>query len=270
MTVYGRGNFERESPIPDGFLFTQHSLSTFDSCPLKFKKRYIENLKWSSYPDANVKKRLDLGNDFHLFAHRYFLGIEEDYADDESLKRWITNLKNSFPIEQDVAYFPEYKIRMSGPLMRLEANFDLILIKNNKLQIWDWKTHVSKTHNDNKKSRYEESLQTIVYMFVLKEQLSLLTKAEIVSGDITMNYWQPEPPGVIESISYSDEKHKLYGEAIEKKISTILGYDYSSFDKQGYLKSCKYCEFNWYCNNEKVDYSEIEEDEDFLDSLSWD
>ena len=35
------------------FLFTQHSLSTFEKCPLKFKKRYLENLKWDNYLGGN-------------------------------------------------------------------------------------------------------------------------------------------------------------------------------------------------------------------------
>lgn len=257
--------------IPEGFLFTQQSLSTFASCPLKFRKRYIENLKWNSYPDEDVKKRLDMGNDFHLIANRYFLGINDEWIEDEELSRWVQNLKHSFPIIEDYVYLPEYKIRMSDSIIRLEANYDLIIVKNEEIEVWDWKTHYSKPGQDKAKRRasLHNKLQTIVYMFVLKEQLKLISKKEFECHKISMNYWQPDPPETIEKIVYSDEKHRLFKEEIESRIQRIYDYNYMEFDKENFTEHCKICEFNWFCNNERVDFKALEEDEDFLDSLRW-
>ena len=265
----------RELELKDYFLFTQHSLSTFDSCPLKFKKRYLENLKWDSFPDENVKRRLEMGNDFHLLACRYFLGVDEgiDGLDDkdEDLKKWLESLKSSFKIMQDYKYYPEYKIRMADSMLRLEANYDLILVKGDTIEIWDWKTHSGSPDSKNarNKKRYGESLQTIVYMFVLKEQARLIMGRDIDFGSISMYYWQPDPPHLLEEIRYSSERHQRARNLIEEKIGRIVSYDYSGFDKTLYIKHCKFCEFNWFCNNEKIDFEAIEEDEDFLDSLEW-
>ncbi|MDP4180762.1 MAG: PD-(D/E)XK nuclease family protein [Bacillota bacterium] len=258
--------------IPEGFLFTQHSLSTFDNCPLKFKKRYIENLKWNSYPDENVKKRLDMGNDFHLIAYRYFLGIEEENIADEELLKWLDNLKRSFPLDKNNTYLPEYKIRMADSIFMLEANLDLVIAKNNELQIWDWKTHTNAqgAKKGKKSSGFSQKLQTIVYMFALKEQSKRICGMEVPCDNICMNYWQPDPPKTIETIFYSDEKHGLFKEAIESRIKKIMNYDYSEFNKEDYLSHCAYCEFNWFCNNEKINFQVIFEDDDFLDSLNWD
>jgi len=58
------------------FLFTQQSISTFEKCPLKFKKRYLEGLKWKNVISEEAKRRLEMGENFHLMARRYFLGID--------------------------------------------------------------------------------------------------------------------------------------------------------------------------------------------------
>lgn len=261
------------------FLFTQHSLSTFDKCPLKFKKRYLENLKWDNYLGEEIRKRLKMGNDFHLMAYRYFQGIElgltEDVEGYEELDRWVSSLMRNFKKEDTKSYLPEYKLRISKGALRLEANYDLIIIDKDRIEIWDWKTHV-RDKEDTKKDeglqriRLERSLQTVVYLYVLKEGIKLLTKKEIPYENISMYYWQPEPKKMLAEINYNEEMHLNFEKQLKDKIEELLGYNYSNFDKTLYEKSCKYCEFNWFCNNEKIDYKAMEEDEDFLDELGWD
>ncbi len=266
---------KKELELKDYFLFTQHSLTTFENCPLKFKKRYLEGLKWDSFPDEKIKQRLEMGNDFHLLAYRYFLGIDEGLSDlnekNVELERWLESLKKSFKIVPDYRYRPEYKVRMADSVLKLEANYDLVLVKGDTIEIWDWKTHSGSPDSKNAKNkkRYGQSLQTIVYMFVLKEQSRLVAGKDIDCGSISMYYWQPDPPHILEEIRYSSERHEAARNLIREKIQQITGYDYSSFDKTLYMKRCKYCEFNWFCNNERIDFEAIEEDEDFLDQLLW-
>ena len=258
------------------FLFTQHSLATFDNCPLKFKKRYMENLKWDTFPDEKVKKRLEMGNNFHLLANRYFLGtdpgLDEFTEEYESLSTWLENLKNSFKFEEGVRYLPEYKLRMVRGELKLEANFDLIMIRDESIEIWDWKTHEkdSKNRRVDLQRKLLESLQTKVYMFVLKEQAAFILGKEIDCSRITMNYWQPDPPGILVSVNYTEGLHEQFGNTIKTKIKNILNYDFTDFDKNTFSRHCKFCEFNWFCNNERVDFKSIEENDDFLDDLDFD
>lgn len=258
------------------FLFTQQSLATYERCPLKFKKRYLENLKWENFPDEEIKKRLEMGNNFHLLAHRYFLGIDTGLSEKtegfDELDSWINSLKNKFKKEDGRKYLPEYKLRIAKGLLRLEANFDLVIVDQDKIEIWDWKTHGKKNKLEQKEIRankYNKSLQSIVYLFVLKEQSERITGRDINCENITMYYWQPDPPEVLTEIRYSDEKHNTYRELLQNKIRGILQYDFSTFDKALYEKNCKYCEFNWFCNNQRIDFKVLEEDEDFLDELEW-
>lgn len=258
------------------FLFTQQSLATFDKCPLKFKKRYLENLKWDNFPDEEIKKRLEMGNNFHLLAYRHFLGIDTGLSERtegfKELNSWLKSLQSKFTKDENRKYLPEYKLRMAKGVLRLEANFDLLIIAEDTIEIWDWKTHGKENKQENKvvkRNKYKNSLQSMVYLFVLKEQVERITEKQIKCENISMHYWQPDPPEVLTDIRYSDEMHNTYREILRNKIRGILEYDYSKFEKALYEKSCKYCEFNWFCNNEKVDFNAIEEDEDFLDELEW-
>ncbi len=58
---------------------------------------------------------------------------------------------------------------------------DLIIIDGNNVEIWDWKTHVKDKENPKKdenlqRIRLKRSLQTLVYLYVLKEGMKLLTE----------------------------------------------------------------------------------------------
>lgn len=259
----------------DYFLFTQHSLSTFDNCPLKFKKRYLEGLKWDSFPDEKVKKRLERGNNFHLLAQRYFLDIPaglEGSQENAELKDWMQCLESEFKKEPFTRYLPEYKLRMVTPELKLEANFDLIVVKQDRVEIWDWKTHgdLKGRNLGAMTKRLQNSLQTVVYMFVLKEQLAAITDIPFSSDSICMYYWQPEKPHILAQINYSDNLHEDYRTFLENKLKAVLEYDFADFDKDLYSKHCRYCEFNWFCNNQRVDFDCMVETDDFLDQLEWD
>lgn len=247
-----------DSKFSDNFYYTQASLAAFDKCPLKFKKRYLENIKWNSIPDLKITKRLEMGRDFHLLAQRYFMGIDSEDYERTELDKWINNLKQYFKLNKGLRYLPEYKLRLDNGFFKLEANFDLLIVKEDKIEIWDWKTHESTRENRRIEGKnHVESMQTVVYLFVLKELSNLVANMDLGCENIKMFYWQPNPPIVIEEVQYSNEIHEKYGKMIKDKINKIKQYDYSTFDKKIYRKVCSSCEFNWYCNNERIDFQAI-------------
>lgn len=260
----------------DYFLFTQHSLSTFDSCPLKFKRRYLENLKWDSFPEETVRKQLQKGNDFHLLAQRYFLGVDPGLHDGvqeyEELAGWLEQLRNAFPLQEGVQYLPEYRLRMVSPELKLEANIDLVTIQGNKVEIWDWKTHggMDPAKRTREEKRLRSSLQTMVYMFVVWEQLELVAGGRKEDYSLSMHYWTPDPPHPLADIRYSCKLHEDFRSKLQHKIRHILSYDFADFDQALYQKNCQFCEFNWYCNNRSVDSEAIHQQDDFLESFDWD
>ncbi|MEN8904948.1 MAG: PD-(D/E)XK nuclease family protein [Clostridiales bacterium] len=270
----------------DYFLFTQHSLATFNKCPLKFKKKYLDGLKWETFPDESVRYNIKKGLDFHLIANRYFMDIDsglfEDTEEYTDINNLFENLKKNFKLKDKTLYLPEFKLRISNDILKLEANYDLILVDKDSIYIYDWKTRSSNRELNINKMRkgFTESLQTVVYMYVLSMQVSSIKKKyeekfnekldDFSEYNIIMVYWMPEEPFELARINYSKTIHLDYEQKILNNIKNILEYDYEDFDKDLFKSHCKYCEFNWFCNNEKVDFELIEETDEFLGELEWD
>ena len=246
------------------FYFTQNSLNTFKSCPFRFKKKYIDNIKWQNEENMSFLENAMFGTDFHKIAERYFMGIpvyEDSFSDNEELYRAFMNLKLHFPLNSEFKYYPEYSIRYSDGNIRLEANIDLIIIKGNEIEIWDWKTNAKSD-----KEKYSGSLQTQIYMFTLKKCCESIFGKDF--SNIRMIYFSPERKEEIVSITYSDEKYKKDEKYIEDLIEKVYNFEWEKFDRSKYIKQCKFCEFNLFCSSIKnefmyefsdLDWDDIEE-----------
>lgn len=232
------------------FVYTQYSLKIYMDCPLKFKKRYVDNLRWEKLPEEN--NGTEQGRLFHLLAARYFMGVYSDrdpaVQNDKKMNKWINSLVESFPINPCYRYLPEYRLRMNEKELRLEANFDLLVIKDAKLELWDWKTqNIERRIDKLRQEKLKESIQTMVYMTVLAEKGSLITGKKLKPENISMHYWQPEPPGVITTVKYTEQIHQSFKKRISQLICEINEYDFSNFDRVKHKKHCQYCEYNSLC-----------------------
>ena len=108
-----------------------------------------------------MEDHIQFGTDFHKIAERYFMVIpvlEDSFKDNIELYDAFCNLREYFPINKEFKYYPEYTIRYSDGIVRIEANIDLIIEKGDKIEIWDWKTNAKNTGK-----KYEDSLQTEIY-----------------------------------------------------------------------------------------------------------
>jgi hypothetical protein len=241
--------------LPDNFWFTQNSLSVFEYCPLKFKKRYIDNISPIFMPDGDSMEKIELGRDFHILAKRYFMGIDtciEDLGGSGILAKWLDNLINSFPITPDIRYLPEYKLRTVSGNMMLEANFDLLVVSKESVEIWDWKTGESKCEGEKTRNsiRLSQSIQTKVYMYMLKEQIQFIAGKNTEETKIAMHYWQPRSAAIVASIEYNTEMHNNFRKSLSLIIDKIYNYDYYLFDRTQYIKKCRYCEYKWACEKQ--------------------
>lgn len=231
------------------FYFTQNSLNTFKSCPFRFKKKYIDNIKWEKDENSLTLTNAEFGVDFHKVAQRYFSNIpvyEETFSDNEELFLAYQNLKEYFPLDSNSNYYPEYTLRYKEGDIRLEANIDLIIIKDDLVEIWDWKTN-AKNNGD----KYIKSLQTEIYMLAFKKCSEKIFGREF--SNIKMSYFSPENKSVLGSVLYSDEKFKKDEENITNLIKKIYNFKWEKFDRNEFLKQCKFCEFNLFCDNVKFE-----------------
>lgn len=248
------------------FKFSQNSINTYKSCPLKFKYKYIDKINWK-YDDIEHREyyeSLKSGTDFHLLCERYFsnipLGINENTNKD--FIKWIEKVKSKVEIKKEHKYLTEYEVRLNLNGDTIQAKYDLIIIKEDSIEIWDWKTESRKLNNKN----MENKLQTIVYMFLAKEVVTELMDKNISCDNITMNYYQTQFNDEPILIKYNNEKHKLNKDKITSYIKTIKNTKFTNNDKgceyevSRNKNHCKYCEFNKLCNGEEISNVDFEEE----------
>ena len=176
------------------FIYSQNSINTYKSCPTKFKYKYIDKINWK-YDDIESREYYDslkVGSEFHLLCERYFsnipLGLNE-YTNPK-FKVWIDKIKNMFPMNKknNKIYLPEYEVRFNLDGSIITAKYDLIIIDENSIEVWDWKTENVKLEYIKVKDR----IQTVVYMFLAKEAVCKIFNLNIDYNNIKMKYYQPQ------------------------------------------------------------------------------
>ena len=131
------------------FTYSQNSINTYKSCPLKFKYKYIEKVNWKhdDIESREYYESLKVGTEFHLLCERYFSNIPLGITVSTQPKfiKWIEKIKRLIPIQQKYTYLPEYEVRYNLNGNIIQAKYDLIVIKENEIEIWDWKTENQKS-----------------------------------------------------------------------------------------------------------------------------
>ena len=141
------------------------------------------------------------------------------------------------------------------------AKYDLIIIDENSIEVWDWKTENVKLEYIKVKDR----IQTVVYMFLAKEAVCKIFNLNIDYNNIKMKYYQPQYDDIPIEIIYNERQHELNKSNIIRYIDMINNTNYEKNDNYKYElikndKHCSFCEFNKLCNRQDVVYSMLEED----------
>ena len=244
----------------NNFIYSQNSINTYKSCPLKFKYKYIDKINWrqDDIGSREYYESLVVGSEFHLLCERYFSNIPLGINKNTNPKfiKWIDKIRKLLPMcseSRHMMYLPEYEIRYSIDENIITAKYDLIIIKDNSIEIWDWKTENKKVDYKNAQNR----IQTIVYMLLAKEVIPKLYNIDVDFKNISMKYYQPEFEDEPITISYSEEIHNSYKKRIIDYINMIKESKYLTSKNTNH---CKYCEFNKLCNGQDVNYSILEEE----------
>ena len=189
-------------------------------------------------------------------CERYFKNIPIGENITDEFKAWIEKVKNLIPIDASKLYLPEYEVRTKIFGSYISAKYDLVIIGENSIDIWDWKTESQKTSYKN----IENRMQTVVYMYLAKEVIAKIYKKDIPYENITMNYFRLKIDDKPITIAYNKEKHIRNKSIIGNYINSIDNIDFDGYiDKN--KNHCKYCEFNKLCNNQSINYEIIKEDE---------
>lgn len=247
------------------FFYSQASLTAFEKCPLKFRRKYMEGINWKS-EEGDEDFFFKSGREFHLNAERYFSGIDiqDEMITEEKQRIWMERLRDKMKINEKDRYLPEHEIKMAKHGIRIQGKYDLVIIKNNgNIEIYDWKSEPNKL----KQTNMEKKNQTILYMYMVAES-GIAGKIEDYTK-ISMRYWQPEFPEDMIIVSYSYDKHLEFEEKIKKTIGKIDKFDFDKKEEeQRNHKNCDMCEFKSVCTEQPqemiLDYKKAD-----IENVNW-
>lgn len=248
--------------------FSQSALVAYQSCPLKFRRRYLDGLFWPVDWGGDLEQRaaVELGRKFHLLAQRYYSRGEVFSPESEELTNWFADLRAFRPYHEQGKFLPEHELRVTENGLKLVAKYDLLYVtQDGKMIIYDWKTNATKPL-----SRYwRKHYQTIIYRYVFCKAGGIYSPKGLLSPeDVTMIYWNPRFPQMIEAIPYTQREFLRDEKLLAKIINQIINLDYANFLATGNQKSCGFCEYSPICHGKRAVQLVIEE-EDMDFDLDW-
>ncbi|WP_031515749.1 PD-(D/E)XK nuclease family protein [Desulfofalx alkaliphila] len=251
--------------------FSQLALGAFDSCYLKFRRRYIDGLYWPGnwVTKEEYREAIELGQLFHLLAQRYYSGLPVGEGQGEEAQRvirWIRAMADFCPRDNSGIYLPEQELRINREGLRLVAKYDLLkILPDGRAVIYDWKT------NDRplKEAYLAHHIQTILYRYLLVRAGGIYTPiGQLKPEDVSMVYWNPRYPNQPVSLAYNEKKYQSDEKNIRQKIKDIESRSYAEFYATSNVKNCAHCEYSPLCHGQPmIEPPEGEEDE--LE-LAWD
>ncbi|GAB6098628.1 hypothetical protein JCM16358_05070 [Halanaerocella petrolearia] len=247
--------------------FSASALKTYETCKLKFRRRYIDGLFWPSdwVQDQEDKLVYKTGQQFHTLAERYYrhgqIVDPKDLLSDQ-LTTWLERLTNFKAYQEEGQFLPEQELRMNNDQLKLLAKYDLLYISpEGQAIIYDWKTNEHQLQRD----YWEDSLQTLVYRYLLaKVGGKYAPQDSWQPEEITLIYWNPRYPNQGLKLYYDQAQFRRDGERLDKLISEIKDRAYDEFFSVD-NKSCHYCEYRPICHGKEALKVDLEEDDLDLD-----
>jgi hypothetical protein len=244
--------------LDNSFFYSQLALSIYQSCQLRFRKRYLDGLYWP----RPLTEQVELGRDFHLVSNRYFAGGQPEHFGGD-LGTWLEALYRFRPFSPDSIFLPEQELRLRDGALRLIARYDLVMLSPGRVVIYDWKTDQRRLSGRS----CERSLQTLVYRYLMVRAGNGYWNRRVTPAGVTMVYWNPRYPDDPFTLQYDDQRYRHDEEWLKEMITTIESQPPDSFLATGDEKICQTCEYSPICRGAEA--TELEDDEDDL-SLTWD
>ncbi|MTI95829.1 MAG: PD-(D/E)XK nuclease family protein [Firmicutes bacterium] len=239
----------------ENMYFSQAALNAWFNCPLKFRRRYVDGLYW---PQVAESDPLERGRKFHLLAQSYY-ATGSTYVppgDRERFRPLVEALTQFLPRTEDRKFLPEYELRMNDDGLKLLAKYDLLVVDEQTVTIYDWKT-------DSKPLRpaIADSPQTRLYLFLL---CSLPRYFNLVPEAASMVYWNPIFPEQTLEVKYNQSKFVADRQWLQDTIGQIRKTQSFVAAEQ----KCRWCEYRPLCHGESLETTEAEEEQ--FEEIDWD
>lgn len=241
------------------YSLNQSSLQDYSDCPRRFELRYLRQLAYpalESEPALENEQHQLEGEYFHRMIQQHLSGIPAlqvgKSANTENLKRWWDHYLNSDLLKGIRDQIETGDLRgifaetsLSAPLgsYRLNAKYDLIHIKENRVTIYDWKTYRKRPKNEHLHIRW----QTRVYRALLSQAGAHLNGGQPIGPEqIEMVYWFSDFPADPARFAYQSDQFKRDWDALIRVADEISAA--ADFPKTEIDSKCKFCPYRSYCD----------------------
>jgi len=238
--------------LPVDFVFTQNNLQDFVDCPRRFQLKYILKTAWPapvSEPIEEHNRLIELGTQFHMMVHRFYLGIPADvitlHVTDEDLLAWWNAFMNNPPTNMPPGRQPEISLSMPFAGFRLSAKIDLLAVeKGKRAVIYDWKT----THQQPRPHFLKERIQSLVYpMLVIKTGGALNEYKPFNPAQVSMVYWYPAFPDSPVTLNFDPDWISSTEAKLTRLVNQIAEMRMEIYPLTVDETKCKFCQYRSLC-----------------------
>ncbi len=218
-------------------------LAAYLACQRRFQLRYLYKLLWPAPTiDPDREMRLLLGQAFHRMIHRHLIGlpVADQLAAEPELRVWWECFLANGPALPAGKRLPE--ITVTAPLGRhvLTGRFDLVIISQEKLYLFDWKSDRQRRTE----KALKDDLQSRVYLALAAEGTSALGQ-EVEPEQISLTYWNVNDPERPVTIGYNKVEHDRNWRFLTELANRIEGQ--ALFPLTDDLAECRRCLFQIVC-----------------------
>jgi RecB family exonuclease len=252
------------------------SIRDYLDCARRFQLRYILEQPWpaaKNEPMLEYELNRQRGAQFHRLLERYYLGVDahtlSDMITDPIIRDWWQIHLDQQPVNVAASkrILPEKLFQAKLDDYALTAFLDLVVIdQNDTVTIIDWKT----TQRPPDAHEWSNSIQTLVYLYVVGEKIATIQSRPIPLSNIKMLYWFVTHPNQPVWINYGDAQHEQAKNKLSGLLQPLSGRLESEtsaeWPKTSDVKKCKFCVYRSLCDRgirpestSEFDESEIEQ-----------
>ena len=257
--------------LPSDFVFSQSNLHSFTTCPRQFHLRYVKKLEWPASWSLDIPKfEVDrqAGVSFHQLIHQLILGINSDHLTklasndaDPRLLRWLESFLREVSPELKGELLPEYSLYIQLEGFTLVAKYDLIEIRPEGVNLYDWKTSTKPSRFD----WLQKSLQSKIFPLIYAET-QVIQAVDFDPNQLNMIYWEANQPTQQLKFAYSIGQWQKDRKEVLALIQKIQSTQVEAFTQTTNLKYCQFCQYNSFCGRTNL----IKESESPIEGFSDD
>lgn len=194
--------------LPASITFSRYKLAAFLACQRQFQLHYLQQYPWPPAPQDDSGREVGRrGQQFHRLLERHFLGlaVDDPGVGDPLLRQWWLTFRREEPLLPPGERLPELTLTVPLKGHLLTGRFDLLVLGEEEVHIYDWKTTRPRPEGD-----LRRDWQTRLYLALAVEGGSALYPGAktVAPHQVTLTYWFVQAPAESVTFRYDPATHE--------------------------------------------------------------